>query len=101
MSANPPAEDVIDIAVSRACALLEAAPDMVQMLRRYASECAECGGGGEVVRGDGNPENDHSEPCGACEEIWDLIERATPTYLYRDPTPAKAAVEEPEDDIAF
>lgn len=95
-------EWAVQIAADRAVALLEAGPDMVMMLRRYASECAECGGGGETTVGDvwGNPENDRAEPCGACQDIWELLERAVPEYRYRKPEPPKA-VEVPDDDIAF
>lgn len=91
--------DLVDLSASRAIALLEAGPDMVLMLRRYASECAECHGSGELVHGDGNPENDLAQVCGACEDIRDLIERATPTYLYRTPPPPKPVQE--EDDVIF
>ena len=92
------------VAAERAGAMLEAAPDMVRMLQRYASECAECHGAGEIIRNDhnGDPEYDHGEPCGACEDIHALIDRAIPDHLYRRPAPPPPKViEEVEDDIAF
>jgi hypothetical protein len=76
--------------------LAEAAP----LLRQLASRCEGCEGAGEIIRGDGNPENDHSEPCKHCKPIWDLIERIEPPQLVPPPT-APAPAQEEDDDLPF
>lgn len=88
----------LQLAAHASVALFEAAPDMLDMLCRYAGECAECGGSGEEIHhGD-----DTAYPCTACEDIRRLIERADPykKRLSSEWSP-KPKHEEPEDDIAF
>lgn len=59
--------------------LIAAAPKMLAMLRRYASECAECDGTGQVRSF--NPARQghqhHAEDCVSCADIRALISKAT------------------------
>jgi len=64
--------------------LLAAAPDLLAMVKRYASECADCGGTGRIVTrsggsgwGNGGPDvREEVEPCGECEDIRKVIAKA-------------------------
>lgn len=88
----------LELAARASVDLLEAAPAMLEMLCRYAGECAECGGSGvEIHHGD-----DAEYPCMACEDIRRLIGRADP-YKKRHSTEwsPKPESQELEDDIAF
>ncbi|HMJ13779.1 MAG TPA: hypothetical protein VK524_20320 [Polyangiaceae bacterium] len=49
--------------------LIAAAPGLLAMVRRYASECANCGGSGDAPY-------DDAYPCSECEDIWALIDKA-------------------------
>ena len=53
---------------------------MFELLKRYASECSECGGTGVKLvwaeNADHNDAWDHSEPCDACADIRAVIEKA-------------------------
>lgn len=51
--------------------LIAAAPDLLALARRYAGECAECGGSGEEIVDD-----DKAVPCDACEDIRAVIDKA-------------------------
>lgn len=51
--------------------LLAAAPQLLALARRYAGECAECGGSGEEIVDD-----DMAVPCDACEDIRAVIDKA-------------------------
>lgn len=53
------------------------APELLALARKYASECIECGGSAEGIRGHGSePEDEYSEPCEACAHIWAVINKA-------------------------
>ena len=55
--------------------LIAAAPELLQLAKQYASECAECAGRGAL----GAPGNDRPRiECPECKFIRDLIRRATP-----------------------
>ena len=60
--------------------LIAAAPDLLALAKRYASECSECGGTGVKLvwaeNVDHNDAWDHSEPCDACADIRAVIEKA-------------------------
>jgi len=58
--------------------LIVAAPALLEMVARYASECANCGGSGELIKNDrgGDPDHDYDEPCSECKDIWDLVDKA-------------------------
>lgn len=61
-----------DKATSEANArLIACAPDLLAMVERYASECAECDGKGTWVGPDL-----HTEPCDTCADLRALIARA-------------------------
>ena len=51
--------------------LIACAPDLLAMVERYASECAECDGKGTWVGPDL-----HTEPCDTCADLRALIARA-------------------------
>ena len=51
--------------------LIASAPDLLAMVERYASECAECDGKGTWVGPDL-----HTEPCDTCADLRALIARA-------------------------
>ena len=56
--------------------LIATAPDLLEMVKRYASECGECGGTGtQVWKGSNVIVTD--VPCHACADIRSLIARAT------------------------
>jgi hypothetical protein len=59
--------------------LIAAAPALLALAREYAGECAECGGGGEIVknRGSGDPIDDYSVECADCRDIHAVIDVAT------------------------
>lgn len=88
----------LSLAARASVELLEAAPDMLDMLVRYAGECAECGGSGVEIHHD--DETEYS--CTACEDIRRLIDRADPykKRLSSEWSP-KPKPEEVEDDVAF
>ena len=57
-------------------ALIAAAPDLLALAHQFASECAECGGVGEVKQGTdptGEPAMYH---CDACFDIRTVIAKA-------------------------
>lgn len=54
--------------------LIAAAPDLLALAKRYASECAECDGKGTWVGPDL-----HTEPCDTCADLRALIARAKET----------------------
>lgn len=57
--------------------LMAAAPDLLALARKLASECAECGGSAEKVRSTGPaPEDEYAEPCAECADIWAVINKA-------------------------
>lgn len=60
--------------------LIAAAPELLEMLRRYASECAECGGKGLICTGTSGLECDGNAPlleqCEACVDIVLLVAKA-------------------------
>ena len=60
--------------------LIAAAPDLLALAKRYASECSECEGTGVKLvwaeNADHNDAWDHSEPCEACADIRAVIEKA-------------------------
>ena len=67
--------------------LIAAAPDLLALAKRYASDCSECGGTGSVQVCCGSPDQSGSdddvccgvpdtEPCGACADIRAVIEKA-------------------------
>ena len=51
--------------------LIASAPELLAMVERYASECAECDGKGTWVGPDL-----HTEPCDTCADLRALIARA-------------------------
>lgn len=57
--------------------LIAAAPDLLALVRQYASECASCEGLGRVVQfnADGYPAGE--VPCPDCDEIRAVITKAT------------------------
>jgi hypothetical protein len=57
--------------------LICAAPDLLALARRYASECAECGGRGEFTAHREDPGGHSVLECWECEGIRAVIERAT------------------------
>jgi hypothetical protein len=63
--------------VARAAELLRVGDELLALARRYASECAECGGRG--IRGPGYVEGGvvTIPSCQECAEIRAVIERAT------------------------
>lgn len=89
------------------CCLHVYADVMLEMLYRYASECAECDGEGEVVvssvRRDVDWWDDTMGPCSACEDIRALLKVVDPSgnLLQRRDTVKRAEREEQENDIAF
>lgn len=56
-------------------ALIVTAPALLTLAKEYASECAECGGSGEIVKNDrtGDPADDYSVPCPDCDAIHAVI----------------------------
>jgi len=60
------------------------APDLLALAKKYASECADCGGTGRIVTrsggsgwGDGGPDvHEEVERCGECEDIRAVIAKA-------------------------
>jgi hypothetical protein len=60
--------------------LIAASPDLLAMVKRYASECAECGGTGtkHVKWFNGGIENDGEAPCDECADVRALIAKASP-----------------------
>jgi len=50
--------------------LIAAAPDLLALARKCASECAECAGTGIIIG------TLPSEPCPDCTDIWAVIRRA-------------------------
>ena len=67
--------------------LIAAAPDLLALAKRYASDCSECGGTGSVQVCCGSPDQSGSdddvccgvpdtEPCDACADIRAVIEKA-------------------------
>jgi hypothetical protein len=60
-----------------AARLIAAAPEMLAMLKQYASECATCGGCGECdLPVDGNDDELESVDCIDCTDIRALIAKA-------------------------
>jgi hypothetical protein len=65
-------------------ALTAAAPDLLALARQCASECADCGGKGQIVTrsggsgwGNGGPDVcEEIEDCDACAHIWAVINKA-------------------------
>lgn len=55
-------------------ALIAAAPDLLELAQQYASECAECDGGGYVLGRHAEPT---TEPCSICADIRAVIAKAT------------------------
>jgi len=103
MNNHPSAEtrtEAVDLAVRRSVAMLEAAPQLVEMLREYAHECERCKGSGEIP----GPDDDEFVECDWCKPIHELIKQAMPPELYRKPAtpiPQRVVQQEPEDDIEF
>lgn len=65
-----------DLMVSEAdMALIAAAPDLLDLAKQFASECAECGGTGEIRVGH-HDRADTVNPCGCCDDIRAVIDRA-------------------------
>ena len=56
-------------------ALTDAAPDLLALARRYASECGECSGTRVVPVGH-HDRPDTDVPCGECADIWTVIDKA-------------------------
>ncbi len=57
--------------------LIAAAPDLLALARKYASECGQCGGSGENIHASGPaPEDEYSRPCEDCAGIRAVIDRA-------------------------
>ena len=60
--------------------LICAAPDLLALAKRYASECGTCGGTGVkliwAANADHNEAWDHSEPCAACADLRAAIAKA-------------------------
>ena len=59
--------------------LIACAPELLAMVQRYASECAECDGTGMFRHfNPRRPEKQaHGEDCDACRDIRNLIAKAT------------------------
>jgi hypothetical protein len=91
------------------CCLHVYADDMLETLYRYASECADCGGEGEVVvssvQRDVDWWDETKGPCSACADIRELIKRVDPCgdFLTRNspPSPPQHSTEEESLDIPF
>lgn len=67
-----------DEAVRANARLFAAAPDLLAMVRQYASECAECDGEGEVLIEDDDFDREPWwQPCPDCQDIREVIAMAT------------------------
>ena len=55
--------------------LIQAAPDLLALAKRYASECAECGGTG-IAR---DPDTNMGGPCPDCADIRAVLAKAEGT----------------------
>lgn len=62
-------------------ALIHAAPDLLAAVRKWVSECAECDGTGiiHVKQWPGGIEVDGERDCDQCEDIRDVVAKATVT----------------------
>ena len=56
-------------------ALIAAAPDLLALAKRYASECAQCDGDGRILVTFNDREAEY-DPCEACADIRAVIEKA-------------------------
>lgn len=66
-----------EAAVRANACLIAAAPELLLLARKLASECAECGGSAEKIRAHGSaPEDEYAEPCAECADIWTVINKA-------------------------
>ena len=78
--ANVYSRDDATVAVSREEAianarLIAAAPDLLALAKKYASECSECDGEGRVLVTFNDREAEY-DPCDACTDIRAVIEKA-------------------------
>lgn len=66
--------------VARAAELLRTGIDLLEMTKRYASECGECSGTGLVTiyNHDGHGSDADDQPCPECADIRAVIAKATP-----------------------
>ena len=55
--------------------LIAAAPDLLALAKRYASECEECDGDGRILVTFNDREAEY-DPCEACADIRAVIEKA-------------------------
>ena len=55
--------------------LASTAPDLLALAKRYASECTQCHGRGEITIAS-NFRGIESHPCGGCADIRKIIEKA-------------------------
>ena len=62
-------------AVRSNAALIAAAPDLLALAKRYASECAQCDGDGRILVTFNDREAEY-DPCEACADIRAVIEKA-------------------------
>lgn len=64
-------------------ALVKAAPDLLALARQYASECCACNGSGLVTIHDydGNGSDADDQMCGDCEDIRQVLAKATGEQL--------------------
>lgn len=87
------------------CCLHVYADDMLRMLYRCASECAECEGEGQVIaqciQRDVDRWDETMGPCPECADIRELIQRCDPCGDLLIRAPANLPEPEPEDGIAF
>lgn len=56
--------------------LIAAAPDLLELAKRYASECGECAGTRIVAELDDVGQWAADVPCDDCAFIWETIDRA-------------------------
>lgn len=57
-------------------ALIAAAPDLLDLAKQYADECAECGGTGSIWTKEHDPQDSKEVPCPDCADIRAVIDKA-------------------------
>lgn len=70
-------EKIDESAIEANANLIAAAPELLAFARKIASECVECGGSSEKIRGTSPaPEDEYAEACPECADIWTVIDKA-------------------------